>query len=335
MGAAGDAGVIEGAPDAPAVGAGAKVVEHPAQIGLGGAAVALDEQQRVAAPQIGAERDHLAPRIDREQRSDDVVGAIGTLQRHRGMDVAGNPLRVARQDLADFLLEHRDRRPAVDPQHPRSLAGADLVDRADRRAALREAGDQRHLGAEQDARDPALGRPAGDLQRRPGGRGQPADQEGVHGLAQPADRLGRAAMAGVAVDHAEAAAAVDGPAGKPGVEVVAPVAQAVEQPEAALGHARDQGHDRAAARVFPTAAADAGAARADPRADPGRLGQAGDDQVERLGQRVAGVDEAEIGARRQIGQALDAGPAGAVPVAVAPLGRPENVHPLPPNRPFT
>ena len=58
-----------------------EVVEHAAKIGLGSTAVALDEAQRIAAAQIITDRDDPAPGVDREQRADHVVGAVGTDER--------------------------------------------------------------------------------------------------------------------------------------------------------------------------------------------------------------------------------------------------------------
>ena len=146
-----------------------------------GRAVALDEQQQVAAPQIVADRDDPAAQIDREQGADHVVGAIRAGERQRGMDVAGDPLRVAREDLADLPLEHRDRRAAVDPEHPRprlavtSRTGPIGVQPCERPVI---SGTSALISTPET---PPLGRPAGDLQGARLRRGQAADQEGAAG----------------------------------------------------------------------------------------------------------------------------------------------------------
>ena len=136
---------------------------------------------------------------------------------------------------------------------------------------------------------------------------------------------GGAAVARIAVDHAEADGAVLRPArrrrrSRSGASSRRPS----NRRKLPARQARDQRDDRAALGVLRAAAADRGAAGADPVAHAGRLGQARADQVERVGERVAGVDEAEIGRRRQVREALDAGLAGAMPVRAAPGGRPEH-----------
>ena len=141
-------------------------------------------------------------------------------------------------------------------QHPGPLASGHLVDRADRRAALREPGDQRHLGAQQHARDPALGRPAGDLQQRAARPTlRPPTRNASLAVAQAGDRVRRAGVARVAVDHAERRPRPDLPPSAGRAQRRADrglaVELQVEQAEAALRQARDQRHDRAAARRPP------------------------------------------------------------------------------------
>ena len=146
---------------------------------------------------------------------------------------------------------------------------------------------------------PSVGRPAscsGGAARR----AQAADQERAAAGAEPGDGAGGAAVARIAVDHAAADRAVLRPGGERPSRSGGIVAQPVDQAEAARRQARDQHDDRAALGVLRAAAADRSAAGADPVAHAGRRARRARDQVERVGVRIARVDEAEIGRRRQI-----------------------------------
>ena len=220
-------------------------------------------------------------------------------------------------------LEHLDARAAVERQDPRPLAGGHLVHRPDRRAALRQPGHQLDLGAHEHARDAALGRPAGELQgarrwprsvRRPGTR----RCRSLSGAMVRRDvRLTRIAVHDAAA--AQSCSASGGRAPSPARQRRRTAANVL------LGEGRDQGDDGTALDVLLAAAADRRRRRCRPSADAGRLAQPRHDQVERVGERIAGVDEAQIGgsaagppAARCTGHRRDASPA-------PPLRRPERV----------
>jgi hypothetical protein len=69
-------------------------------------------------------------------------------------------------------------------------------------------------------------------------------------------------------------------------------ASAIEHLERVLGEWRDQSDDGTTFSILLAACADTGAPGTDPRVDLGRLARSRHDQIQSIGKRIAGVDEA-------------------------------------------
>jgi hypothetical protein len=115
--------------------------------------------------------------VDADQVAHQVVAGVGARDGQAGEDVAADAGEVPRQFLADVLLEHVQRRAAVERDQDVALGIGDGAVRADGRAALAEIGLDTHGVGEHDPAHTAGGDAVGDHPGLTVGAGEPADQK--------------------------------------------------------------------------------------------------------------------------------------------------------------
>ena len=235
----------------------------------------------------------------------------------RGVDIAPDALQISRQHLADILLEHVERGPAVELVEHVVLGLGHVVHRADRRAALAEPGRHADIAVEQDARQPAFDDVATRHLAEGAARGgQPADQEALGVVAQRIDDRRQILVARIAVHHAEHRA----PLVRPRAEIVGQrLAGPRDDRQDAVAVRRDGGREHGhggGVEILLAGDADAEADGADPVRDAGRLLEPRQDRVERIGEQIGHIDEAQRRVRAAA-ELLDAALDDAFPVAAA------------------
>ena len=215
------------------------------------------------------------------------------------MDVARDARQVVREEIADLVLEHLERRLAVQPGHDVVAPLGHLVHRPDRRTTLGQAGGDGKLGGEQDTGHAAPGELAGNLVERAARRGHAADEKAagvaLDGVEQPLQRR----VARIGVDHAEHRVATRRPGAHLGGQPVFGVGDGGQDAEAvarqAGGHHR---HRRHVEQLF-AGDADAEADGAHPVVYAGPLAQRVDDAAEFALHLIGDVDEPQAGVLRR------------------------------------
>ncbi len=237
--------------------------------------------------------------IDGDEVAHEVVAGIGAGDRQAGENQAGDAAQVARQELADILLEDVERRTSVERHDDVAIGLAHLVRRPDRRATLRQSGGDADFRGEQNAGETALDDTAGDLQRRCARRAQPADEKCRAARRQRLQRLRERRLAWIAVDDAERRRAFPQPCRHLAGEALEIVADRGEEVERRLRQGGNHDGEAGPVEGLDAAGANADPDAADPIGDAGALAQEGEDAGEIGDERIGGIKEAEIGAIRQ------------------------------------
>ena len=118
---------------------------------LGWASIGICTHALYEAINHAANRKPTVFRVDAHQIADHVIAGVGTLHGKGCMDVAGDPLQIARQQFTNLRLEHIQRRLAVQSHHHVFHTIGDTMRRTQRLAALRQTGRHFHRRRKQRA----------------------------------------------------------------------------------------------------------------------------------------------------------------------------------------
>ena len=300
------------------------------QVFLRGRAVAAREHDALAWLDQRADGDPALGRIDAREVAHEIVASVGAGDRQRGVDVAADASQVARQQLADILLEDVERGAAVDELDHVLLGPGDAANRADRRAALRQAGHHGHAAREQHAGDAAFDDTVRNLRMIAARRGETADEKETEILRHGGDDFGSHRVARIAVHQSEVRLRRFQPAAILRAEGTEAAMHGLEH---AIGIGRQlRRHDSHGGPVevlgatLAAGGGDADAGGADPVGDAGAAAQQIERAFEMFGQPVGDIEEAEIGAPGQGSELVEAGLGGGTPVVVRGMGASECRH---------
>ena len=277
-----------------------------------------------------ADADQPSVDVEAHDVAHQIVARVAARDREGCEDEAADLAQVAGKLLADLLLEDLQRRPPVQLDQDVGPAVADLVDRADRHAALAECGGDGNGVRQEDAGDPALGDAARDLRGHGARRREAADQEAVQLIGEVGDDVARALVARVGVNDAEVCGCAGNPCTVRAAELPQVVADGLEDPVTLLVEVCDHDRCRGLVEILSPGRADADADRTHPLVDAGRALEPVQRGGEMIANRIGHVEHAEALLRQCRAQPLDAGLDGGFAGRPAGVGEVKSRHPLRP-----
>ena len=268
-----------------------------------------------------ADRDQAARRVDADEIAHQIITGVGARDRQPDENQAAEPVQVARELLADVLLQHVERRPVVERDDDIALRLRDRVFGSDRRAALREARRDRHVVREQHAGNPAVGDFVGDLQILPARTGEPADQKTAFDLAGDAgDQIRHFAVARIGMHDREIRRALAALEARQ-AEIVGGL-DARKYLKRAGREIAQHHRQRRLVEVLAAGRADADADRADPVRNAGALAEKLEDVADVIREQIGDIQKTE--ARRRPAELREALTGRFLPVLACGVAKTES-----------